>query len=254
MPLAFFSQGSAFAAGRMPPASTAIEAMKRGSDADDHSSSPADSSAHHAGEASVKSGEPMKFAAPEATRPVPAISRGATGETKQMKHGDFEDRSGRKKFENPRLSLATCRQVGMRDSGQGDEARRVSRLQHWNMPGIESGRQSTLGILEAERYRLIESTRLTFGRGSGRTDGVIMRQRVRVSNPGIPHVNGTKRGTPHTSPPRSRSTFRIKQKSSNFIRRMMNKERAKLNPRTSIRNNDTSIPMRNGDLQPTGQH
>lgn len=151
----FFSQGSASAAGRMPPASAAIEAMKRGSDTDDHSSSPADSPAHHAGEASVKSGELMKFAAPETTLPVPTISRGATGETKQMKHRGFEDHSGRKKFENPRLSLATCRQVGMRDGGQGDEARGVSRLQHRNMPGIESGRQSTLGISEAEPYRLL---------------------------------------------------------------------------------------------------
>ncbi len=155
MSLAFFSQDSASAAGRMPKASTAIDAMKRGSDTGDHSSSPGESSAHHAGEASVKSGALMKFAAPEATQPVPAISRGATGETKQMKHGDFEDRSGRKKFENLRLSLATCRQVGMRDSGQGDEARRVSRLQLRNMPRIESGRQSTLEISETEPYRLL---------------------------------------------------------------------------------------------------
>jgi len=164
----FFLRSSASAAGRMPPASTAIGVMKHGSDISDHSSSPADSPAHHAGEASVKSGELTKFAAPEATRPVPAISRGATGETKQMKHGDFEDRSGRKKFENPRLSLATYRQIGLRDGGQGDEARRVSRLQHRNMPGIESGRQSTLGISEAEPYRLL---RLHKSQNRSRTKG-----------------------------------------------------------------------------------
>jgi hypothetical protein len=156
----------------MPLASAVTEVMKHASGSGIHSSSPANSSAHHAGEATVKSTAQMLFATPEVTRPVPTISRSATGETKQMKHGDFEDRFGQKKFENPCVSLATCRPVGARDGDQGDEARWVSRLQHRNKPGIESGRQSMLGISEAERYRLIESMRLTFGRGSGRPNGV----------------------------------------------------------------------------------
>lgn len=164
----FFSLGSACTAGRMPPAFMATDAMKHASGNSDHSSSPTDHSAHHAGEASVKSTALMQFATPEATRPVPTISRSATGETKQMKHGDFEDRFGREKFENPCVSLATCRQVGARDGDQGDEARWVSRLQHRNKPGIESGRQSMLGISAAEPYRLL---RLHKSQNRSRTKG-----------------------------------------------------------------------------------